>query len=93
LFAKRLKISVCPVDVVWIEKSISRQPVRNKHVHALGWRSLVGKVRHAERIKAERIFGREYEVWDVHTNESRWWVITPFVFDVLARMNRAWQRK
>lgn len=34
------------------------------------------EVLHAERIKAERIFGREYEVWDVHTNENRWWVIT-----------------
>ena len=34
------------------------------------------EVTHAERIKAERIFGREYEVWDVHTNETRWWVIT-----------------
>src|SRR4051794_38606176 len=28
------------------------------------------QVTHAERIKAERIFGREYEVWDVHTNEA-----------------------
>jgi hypothetical protein len=34
------------------------------------------EVTHAERIKAERIFGREYEVWDVHTNQNRWWVIT-----------------
>jgi len=34
------------------------------------------EVKHVERIKAERIFGREYEVWDVHTNETRWWVIT-----------------
>lgn len=34
------------------------------------------EVKHVERIKAERVFGREYEVWDVHTNENRWWVIT-----------------
>ena len=34
------------------------------------------EVRHAERIKAERIFERQYEVWDVHTNKNRWWVIT-----------------
>jgi hypothetical protein len=33
-------------------------------------------VLHVERVNTERIFGRDYEVWDVHTNESRWWVIT-----------------
>lgn len=33
-------------------------------------------VLHVERVNAERIFGREYEVWDVHTDEGRWWVIT-----------------
>ncbi len=34
------------------------------------------KVLHVERLNRERILGREYEVWDVHTDESRWWVIT-----------------
>jgi hypothetical protein len=34
------------------------------------------KVLHVERVNRERIFGREYEVWDVHTDKSRWWVIT-----------------
>ena len=33
-------------------------------------------VLHVERVNAERIFGREYEVWDVHTDDGRWWVIT-----------------
>jgi hypothetical protein len=42
-------------------------------------------VEHAEKLSAERVFGREYEVWDVHTRlrggpgrsrRERWWVIT-----------------
>ena len=34
------------------------------------------KVLHAEKVTSERIMGREYEVWDVHTDKERWWVIT-----------------
>jgi hypothetical protein len=35
------------------------------------------EVMHAERIKAETVFGQEHVAWDVHTNEpGRWWVIT-----------------
>lgn len=34
------------------------------------------KVRHLEKLKAERVFSREYELWDVHTTEGRWWVVT-----------------
>ncbi|WP_380874457.1 hypothetical protein ACFB49_48060 [Sphingomonas sp. DBB INV C78] len=33
-------------------------------------------VQHAEKIKTERVIGTDYSVWDVHTNLSRWWVIT-----------------
>jgi hypothetical protein len=37
------------------------------------------KVLHAEKVASERVMGREYDVWDVHTNEkgdNRWWVVT-----------------
>lgn len=36
------------------------------------------KVLHAEKVASERVLGREYNVWDVHTDgtEGRWWVIT-----------------
>lgn len=34
------------------------------------------RVRHAERLTSERVFGRELQVWDVHTNKDRYWVIT-----------------
>lgn len=33
-------------------------------------------VQHAEKLRTERVFGRDYDVWDVHTNVNRWWVIT-----------------
>jgi hypothetical protein len=33
-------------------------------------------VLHAEKVASERVFGREYDVWDVHTDKERWWVIT-----------------
>jgi predicted Zn-ribbon and HTH transcriptional regulator len=34
------------------------------------------KVLHVEKVASERIFGREYDVWDVHTDKERWWVVT-----------------
>ena len=34
------------------------------------------KVLHVEKVASERIFSREYAVWDVHTDKERWWVIT-----------------
>lgn len=33
-------------------------------------------VQHAEKLVSERVMGRDYDVWDVHTNLNRWWVIT-----------------
>ena len=34
------------------------------------------KVLHAEKVATERVFGCKYDVWDVHTDKERWWVIT-----------------
>jgi hypothetical protein len=34
------------------------------------------KVEHAEWIKTEHVFDREFDCWDVHTDKGRWWVIT-----------------
>src|SRR4051812_44294876 len=33
-------------------------------------------VQHAEKVTSERVFGTDYGVWDVHTDEERYWVIT-----------------
>lgn len=40
------------------------------------WQAPDEKVEHAERLTTEFALGRRFEAWDVHTNESRWWVIT-----------------
>lgn len=40
------------------------------------WQAKDEKVKHAERVTTETIFGRRHEVWDVHTDRTRWWVIT-----------------
>jgi hypothetical protein len=31
---------------------------------------------HAELLKTEFIYGRRHDVWDVHTSDERYWVIT-----------------
>lgn len=31
---------------------------------------------HLEKVKAEVIQGKKIDVWDVHTNKNRWWVVT-----------------
>jgi hypothetical protein len=33
-------------------------------------------VLHVEKVASERVFARDYDVWDVHTDKERWWVIT-----------------
>jgi hypothetical protein len=34
------------------------------------------EVEHVEKLTSEYVLGHEYSVWDAHTNEGRWWVIT-----------------
>jgi len=33
-------------------------------------------VKHVEKVASERVMGHDYDVFDVHTNKGRWWVIT-----------------
>jgi hypothetical protein len=33
-------------------------------------------VEHLEKVASERVLGQEHDVWDVHTDNGRWWVIT-----------------
>lgn len=33
-------------------------------------------VEHLEKVASESVYGRRHDVWDVHTNKERWWVIT-----------------
>ncbi len=34
------------------------------------------RVVHAEMVASERVFQRKHDVWIVHTNKTRWWVVT-----------------
>lgn len=34
------------------------------------------EIEHVEKLTSEYILGTQYDVWDAHTNEGRWWVIT-----------------
>ena len=33
-------------------------------------------IEHLERVANERVLGDEYDVWDVHTDQARWWLIS-----------------
>src|SRR5436309_9344898 len=33
-------------------------------------------VEFAQKVYAENVLGHRHDVWDVHTNVDRWWVIT-----------------
>ncbi len=34
------------------------------------------EIQHVEKIKQEVVLGDVYEIWDVTTDQGRWWVIT-----------------
>jgi hypothetical protein len=34
------------------------------------------EITHLEKIASERILGRKHDVWDLHTDKERWWIIT-----------------
>ncbi len=34
------------------------------------------EIEHVEKLTSEYVLGSEYDVWDAHTSDGRWWVIT-----------------
>jgi hypothetical protein len=34
------------------------------------------EVEHVEKLTSEYVLGQQYDVWDAHTSDGRWWVIT-----------------
>jgi hypothetical protein len=34
------------------------------------------EIEHAEKLTSEYVLGQQYDVWDAHTSDGRWWVIT-----------------
>jgi predicted RNA-binding Zn-ribbon protein involved in translation (DUF1610 family) len=42
----------------------------------MAWQAPDEKMVHLEKVTSERVMGRDRDVWDVHTDKERWWVIT-----------------
>jgi len=34
------------------------------------------EIEHVEKLTSEYVHGQQYDVWDAHTSDGRWWVIT-----------------
>ena len=34
------------------------------------------EIAHLEKVASERVYELRHDIWDVHTNKGRWWVIT-----------------
>ena len=34
------------------------------------------EIEHVEKLTSESVLGQQYDVWDAHTSDGRWWVIT-----------------
>jgi hypothetical protein len=48
-----------------------------RHVREyMEWQARDERVIHLEKVASERVFDRKHDVWDVHTDRRRWWVIT-----------------
>jgi hypothetical protein len=48
-----------------------------RHVREyMEWQARDERVVHLEKVASERVFNRKHDVWDVHTDRRRWWVIT-----------------
>lgn len=88
--AKKIKApegDACTIPPELPKKQLHKLMFRHSEEEAQGIRDYVewqsrrnkAKVLHAEKVASERVMGRDYDVWDVHTNEkidNRWWVIT-----------------
>jgi hypothetical protein len=57
--------------------SIERDPHREKEIAEYVELQAKGEsVKHVEKVKEEIVIGEVYEIWDVTTDQDRWWVIT-----------------
>jgi hypothetical protein len=49
---------------------------RNIEQYFLGQSPPETEISHLEKISSRSIMGRRHEIWDVHSSDGRWWVIT-----------------
>lgn len=56
---------------------LGRVPHEEESIHDyVAWQAPDEQIIHLEKVTSERVFGRKLDVWDVHTDKNRWWVIT-----------------
>jgi hypothetical protein len=56
---------------------LNRDPFDEDEIREYAERQSRGeKVLHLEKVKTEYVFSRRYDVWDVHMEDGRWWIIT-----------------
>jgi len=72
-----------PTDEALRNVMVGRLPHRERAVvEYFEWQSNKGsgspvRVKHLERLMCETVLGTEYELWDVHATDGRWWVVSP----------------
>ena len=72
---------IIPGDPIPAEVLANYSPVRDPHAESDVANYVMGQARdeaviHVEKVKSEFVMGDEYEVWDVTTDKTRWWVIS-----------------
>jgi hypothetical protein len=59
------------------ELLVKRNPREEQEIREyVEWQAKDEGVTHLEKVASEHVFGRRHDVWDVHTDKGRWWVIT-----------------
>lgn len=57
--------------------SVSRDPAAEQDIaNYVQGQARDETIQHVERVKLEYVLGEAYEIWDVTTDQDRWWVVT-----------------
>jgi hypothetical protein len=80
---KRPKRSECVIPTPLASSSLPRLRMRPDPEHEerrvrdyMAGQASDEKVLHVEKLASERVFDRLHDLWDVHTDRERWWVVT-----------------
>jgi|SRR6266545_3966359 len=80
--AKKVRTDACVIPPALPKRELHKLLFRQSENEAQQIREYVEwqahgeeTVLHVEKVASERVFGRDYDVWDVHTDKERWWII------------------
>src|SRR6266487_1243702 len=67
-----------PVSPEVLKKAILKRTTHEEQAirDYVEWQSPDEQVTHLEKVATKRLFERKFDVWDVRTNKTRYWVIT-----------------